>query len=52
VPLQTIGEVLGHQHPAITRVYARLSEENEKEAVEALGQKLGRLFEPAEGARR
>ena len=44
VSLQVIGEVLGHQHPAITKVYARLSEENERQALEALGEKLGGLL--------
>jgi integrase len=44
VPLQVIGEVLGHQHPAITKVYARLASENEREAVEALGDTLGGLL--------
>lgn len=44
VSLQTIGDMLGHQNPAITRVYARLSEENERQAVEALGEKLGVIF--------
>lgn len=44
VPLQVIGDVLGHQHPSITKVYARLSEENEREALETLGDKLGGLM--------
>ena len=38
------GEVLGHQHAAITEVYARLSEENERPALEALGEKLAGLL--------
>ena len=50
VPLQVIGETLGHQHPAITKVYARLSAENEREALEALGEKLGGLMGLGEGA--
>ncbi len=44
VSLQVIGEVLGHQHAAITKVYARLSEENERQALEALGEKMGGLL--------
>ena len=50
VPLQVIGEVLGHQNPAITKVYARLSEENERRALEDLGEKLGGLLKLGEGA--
>src|SRR5690606_28310316 len=41
VPLQVIGEILGHQNSDVTRVYARLSEENERQALEDLGTKLG-----------
>ncbi len=44
VSLQVIGEVLGHQHAAITKVYARLSQENERQALEALGEKMGGLL--------
>lgn len=44
VSLQVIAEVLGHQGPAVTKVYARLAEENERQAVEALGEKLAGLI--------
>lgn len=44
VPLQVIGEILGHQSSDVTRVYARLSEENERQALENLGEKLGELL--------
>lgn len=40
VPLQVIQEVLGHSHPAVTRLYARLSSEQESDAVETLGDAL------------
>lgn len=44
VPLRVIGEILGHQNSAITRIYARLSEENETQALETLREKLGGLI--------
>jgi integrase len=50
VPLQVIGSILGHQSPAITKVYARLSEENERQALEELGTKLDGLFKVGAGA--
>jgi integrase len=40
VPLQVIGEVLGHSHPAVTRLYARLASENERQALDALSDAL------------
>ena len=43
VPLQVIGEVLGHSHPGITKVYARLSDANRREALETLGKLVGDL---------
>lgn len=49
VPLQVIQEILGHQSPAITRVYARLSRENERDALEELGEKLSVLMGPLRG---
>ena len=51
-PLQVIGEILGHQSSAITKVYARLAEENEQQALEALGEKLVGLFRSKEGGAR
>lgn len=50
VSLQVIGEILGHQSSDVTRVYARLGEENEREALEELGTKLGGLLKLGAGA--
>jgi integrase len=50
VPLQVIGDILGHQHPSITKVYARLSDENERDALETLGEKVAGLLRVKEGA--
>ena len=44
VPLLVIQRILGHQSPAVTRVYARLGQEEEREALEALGEKLSGLM--------
>jgi len=41
VPLQVIQQVLGHSHPSVTRLYARLSSENERNALETLADELG-----------
>lgn len=40
VPLQVIGEVLGHSHPGVTKLYARLASENERDALDALSDSL------------
>ena len=40
VPLQVIQHVLGHAHPGVTKLYARLASENEREAVETLSSEL------------
>lgn len=40
VPLQVIGEVLGHTSGAHTRIYARLASQNEREALETLARSL------------
>lgn len=40
VPLQTIQEVLGQSHPGVTRIYARLASENEREALNTLSDAL------------
>ena len=40
VPLQTIQHVLGHSHPGVSRLYARLASENEREALETLANEL------------
>lgn len=41
VPLQVIQQVLGHANPDVTRIYARLASENEREALETLAGELG-----------
>lgn len=40
VPLQVIGEILGHSHPGVTKLYARLASENERQALDALATTL------------
>lgn len=40
VPLQIIQHVLGHSHPGVTRLYARLASENERAALETLADAL------------
>lgn len=40
VPLQVIGEILNHTHPAVTKVYARLGESQPREALETHGRHL------------
>lgn len=40
VPLQVIGEVLGHSHPGVTKLYARLANENERQALDTLAEAL------------
>lgn len=40
VPIQVIGEVLGHSHPGVTKLYARLSRENERDALDTLADVL------------
>ncbi len=40
VPLQVIQEVLGHSHPSVTKLYARLASENERKALETLSEAL------------
>lgn len=40
VPLQVIGEVLGHSHPGVTKLYARLASDNEREALDTLSRSL------------
>ncbi|MEX2530964.1 MAG: tyrosine-type recombinase/integrase [Gemmatimonadota bacterium] len=41
IPLQVIQEVLGQSHPGVTKVYARLASENEREALDTLAEALG-----------
>lgn len=40
VPLQVIQEVLGQSHPGVTRIYARLASENERDALDTLSNVL------------
>ncbi|MDP2954047.1 MAG: site-specific integrase, partial [Chloroflexota bacterium] len=55
ISLEVIGKVLGHSHPSVTKLYARLSSQNEREALntvaDALGGALGlsRARHPSEG---
>lgn len=51
VPLQVIQNVLGHTHPSVTKLYARLSSQNEREALEMVADSLPDLF-PADRATR
>lgn len=47
VPLQVIQQVLGHSHPGVTKLYARLASENEREALEALGRSIQSMMDDA-----
>ena len=40
IPLQVIQEVLGQSHPGVTKVYARLASENERDALNTLADSL------------
>ena len=40
VPLLVIQQVLGHSHPGVTKLYARLASQNEREALETLAREL------------
>ena len=40
VPLHTIGAILGHKDEVVTKMYARLSQNDERKALEALAGKL------------
>lgn len=44
VPLEAIQKVLGHSHPGVTKVYARLSSETERDALKVLSAKLDGLL--------
>lgn len=51
VPLQVIGKVLNHSHPAVTEVYARLADEQSVEALDVLGARMGEVLQlPSIGA--
>ena len=40
VPLQVIGEVLNHSHPNVTRVYARLADDQSRHALDTFAERL------------
>ena len=44
VPLQVIQHVLGHAHPGVTKLYARLASRNEREALETLAGELSGIL--------
>ena len=44
IPIQVIQHVLGHAHPGVTKVYARLASENEREALEVLARELSGIL--------
>ena len=39
-----IGKILNHSHPAVTAVYARLADEQSKQAMNVLGEKMGEVL--------
>ena len=43
-PIQVIGKILNHSHPAVTAVYARLADEQSKQAMNVLGEKMGEVL--------
>ena len=47
VPLQVIQHVLGHSHPGVTKLYARLASRNEREALETLGDEFSGILREA-----
>ncbi len=49
VPLQVIQHVLGHSHPGVTKLYARLASENERQAVETLAGELSGVLGNGDG---
>ncbi|MDA1349877.1 MAG: site-specific integrase [Chloroflexi bacterium] len=49
--LQVIGKILNHSHPGVTAVYARLADEQSREAMDVLGAKMGEVLQlPSIGA--
>ena len=44
VPIQHIGQVLNHSDSEVTQVYARLSENNQREALNVASEALNRVF--------
>jgi integrase len=49
VPLQVIQEVLGQSHPGVTKIYARLASENERDALNTLADALAAPLGLAKG---
>lgn len=50
VPLQVIQHVLGHAHPGVTKLYARLASDNERNALETLAGELSTILGDGNGA--
>ena len=50
-PIQVIGKILNHSHPAVTAVYARLADKQSRQAMDVLGEKMGEVLQlPSIGA--
>ncbi len=43
-PIQVIGKILNHSHPAVTAVYARLADKQSKQAMDVLGERMGEVL--------
>ena len=43
-PIQVIGKILNHSHPAVTAVYARLADKQSRQAMDVLGEKMGEVL--------
>lgn len=43
-PIQVIGKILNHSHPAVTAVYARLADEQSRQAMDVLGARMGEVL--------
>ena len=48
-PIQVIGQILNHSHPAVTAVYARLADKQSKRAMDVLGAKMGEVLQLTSG---
>ena len=44
IPIQVIGKILNHSHPAVTAVYARLADKQSKQAMDVLGERMGEVL--------
>jgi integrase len=51
VPLQVIGEILNHSHPAVTRVYARLAGTQSRDALQVFGEEFEKVVSGLGGGR-